>query len=193
MAQAPCRAGGSVAAARRAQTAEETEESRGSFWRQRARRFQVDAHFPALVTQELLPGWHMVNPDDEDEYDTKQQPPELDYLGFSQTLLKSTASCDAKFDKKKLKSEDEDKFRVLTLAAVAGFARTQKYQSVSFGGGEALDDVMKLEDIEGMSNGKPAGQLAVEDAELTVGLTMDLVVAVPPEPEEPGQIWAQQF
>lgn len=81
----------------------------------------MDAHFPALVTQELLPGWHMVNPDDEDEYDTKQQPPELDYLGFSQTLLKSTASCDAKFDKKKLKSEDEDKFRILA-AVLAGLS-----------------------------------------------------------------------
>jgi len=44
-----------------------------------------------------------------------------------------------------------------------------KYQSVSFGGSESLDDVMKLEDIEGMTNGK----------------TMDLVVAVPPEPEAP--------
>eukprot|EP00435_Cladocopium_sp_Y103_P052153 s1184_g16.t1 len=44
-----------------------------------------------------------------------------------------------------------------------------KYQSVSFGGSEPLDDVTKLQDIEGMANGK----------------TMDLVVAVPPEPEAP--------
>lgn len=44
-----------------------------------------------------------------------------------------------------------------------------KYQSISFGGSEPLDEVTKLEDVEGMANGK----------------TMDLVVAVPPEPEAP--------
>ena len=33
----------------------------------------------------------------------------------------------------------------------------RKYQSVSFGGGEPLDEVTKLEDIEGMANGKSHG------------------------------------
>jgi hypothetical protein len=33
----------------------------------------------------------------------------------------------------------------------------RKYQSVSFGGSEPLDDVTKLQDIEGMANGKWPG------------------------------------
>ncbi|CAE7854229.1 unnamed protein product, partial [Symbiodinium microadriaticum] len=44
-----------------------------------------------------------------------------------------------------------------------------KFQAVSFNGSEPLDEVTKLQDIEGMASGK----------------TMELVVAVPPEPEAP--------
>ncbi|CAE7474652.1 ST13 [Symbiodinium pilosum] len=44
-----------------------------------------------------------------------------------------------------------------------------KFQSVSFNGSEPLDEVTKLQDVEGMDNGR----------------TMELVVAVPPEPEAP--------
>lgn len=62
-------------AAKRAETAAESDETKECFWRQRARRFHVDAHFPALVSQQLLPGWHAISPEDEDEYDTRQQPP----------------------------------------------------------------------------------------------------------------------
>ena len=83
-------------------------ETREGFWKQRAKRFHVDAHFPALVTRQLLPVWDSISPDDEDE-DARQPPP--DYFGFSQTLLKSTASCDAKFQKKD--QMDEEKHRIM--------------------------------------------------------------------------------
>ena len=62
-------------AAKRAETAAESDETKECFWRQRARRFHVDAHFPALVSQQLLPGWHAISAEYEDEYDTRQQPP----------------------------------------------------------------------------------------------------------------------
>lgn len=100
-------------AAKRAETAAESDETKECFWRQRARRFHVDAHFPALVSQQLLPGWHAISPEDEDEYDTRQQPP-AGYFGFSQTLFKTTASCNAKFQKKDV--AEEEKIRLPWMA-----------------------------------------------------------------------------
>eukprot|EP00439_Symbiodinium_sp_Y106_P079055 s1202_g17.t2 len=57
----------------------------------------------------------------------------------------------------------------------------RKFQAVSFNGSEPLDEVTKLQDIEGMASGKMLGNAgrAISD------LTMELVVAVPPEPEAP--------
>jgi len=92
--------------AKRTQAADK-EETRAGFWRQRARRFQVDGRFPALVTGQLLPGWHDVCPDEDDEYDTKQHESNTAIFGFSQTLLKSTESIDAKFQKKQ---QEEEKY-----------------------------------------------------------------------------------
>lgn len=126
-------------AAKRAQTATEGDETKECFWRQRAKRFQVDAHFPALVSQELLPGWHAMSPEDEDEYDTRQQSP--GYLGFSETLLKTTASCNAKFQKKDV---EEDKIRLPWMAiGTAGSADLYRRSPVLHLGDTYRDEPVK--------------------------------------------------
>ncbi|CAK9036744.1 Retrovirus-related Pol polyprotein from transposon TNT 1-94, partial [Durusdinium trenchii] len=246
------------------------EAENRAFWRDRARRFHVDAHFPVLVTEQLLPGWHAFRPDDE-EHDTKQaamngipwmgcgtagasdsmcgrmpvlhlgdtykedlsllrrhsngehavvkEPllpvgrasmaqrscyADLQGAGFSPTNSEARrqeiaerklrgatfikelerryahrrdcfrkAQMDAREAQKKSEVPHwrrvEETVNMLKQRIALIVMAHPKYQSISFGGSEPLDEVTKLEDVEGMANGK----------------TMDLVVAVPPEPEAP--------